>query len=64
MIYLLYSQSQKAYHREYNLDGMVADNLAQLEHGVPADYVVIGYALEGENADSKFDLIREKLGRP
>ncbi len=63
MIYLSYSQSQKAYHRDV-MPRIVESNLVQLTRGIQADYVIVGWAMDNKQADELFPKIKEKLGRP
>lgn len=64
MIYLLYSQSQKAYHREIGISRIIEDNITQLERGVIADYILVATAFDNDEADRIFPIIKEKIGRP
>lgn len=63
MIYLFYSQSQRAYHRD-RMDRHIEDNLTQLTRGVLADWIVVGMALDHKEADKLFPVIKHALGRP
>lgn len=58
-IYITYSKSQNAFHRERDLASMAMSNLRQLRNGGSPDWVVVAYA---ENEDEYRDVI-ESLNR-
>lgn len=64
MIFLLYSKSQKSYHRS-DLQEMIAENKRNLKtKGASCDYIVVGAAIDITNANGTFPDIKFKLGRP
>lgn len=64
MIFLLYSKSQKAYHR-CDLQEMISDNRLNLKtKDAPCDFIVVGFAIDKTNANAQFPEIKFKLGRP
>ena len=64
MIFLLYSKSQKAYHR-CDLYEMINDNASNLKSKEgPCDYIVVGAAIDLTNANATFPKIKAELGRP
>lgn len=49
-IYITFSKSQGAFHREANLAAMAMSNLRQLRSGGSPDWIVVGYAANDKEA--------------
>lgn len=62
MIYLLYSPSQKAYHRS-TIEEIIEENRYMLKNRIKNDWVIVGYAIP-EEEKFYFAEVKQQLGRP